>query len=256
MPSWGERRVLASRLLALAFGAALALDSPVAASGTSDDPSRCADVALVLAIDASGSIDPEEFALQMRGYAAAFRSAPVQASLRAAGQVDVAVVIWADNAARSDILPFRRLTVADDAHALAHDLERFPRMTGQGMTGLARALRTSLDLLSAPEICAQRRIIDLSGDGRQVYFRGQRVEDTLPAIRARAEAMGVTINALAIETHDTGMADYFRQHVMAGHDAFVLRAATMAEFAEAIVAKLRLELTAGTAADLRMKRRM
>jgi hypothetical protein len=247
---------LASPVLALVLGAAMALAGPVAASGMSGERKNCADVALVLAIDASGSIDPKDFALQMQGYAAAFRSAQVQASLRAAGQVDVAVVIWADSAPRSDILPFRRLTVAEDAQALARDLERFPRLEGRGMTGLARALKTSLDLLLAPEVCAERRIIDLSGDGRQVHFRGLRVEEMLPAIRARAEAMGVTINALAIETQDSGMAAYFRQHVMAGHGAFVLRAATMEDFAAAIVAKLRLELTAGTEADLRMKRRM
>ena len=249
-------RGLASWVPALGFCAALALGGPVAASGSDGGRGACADVALVLAIDASGSIDPGDFALQMQGYAAAFRSDAVQASLRAAGQVDVAVVIWADSAARSDILPFRRLAVPADAQALARDLERFPRVAGRGMTGLARALGTSLDMLLAPEVCAERRIIDLSGDGRQVHFRRQRVDETLPAIRARAEAMGVTINALAIETQDTGMAAYFRQNVMAGQNAFVLRAATMADFAQAIIAKLRLELTAGTSVDLRMKRRM
>lgn len=256
MPGWGCLQGLASRMPAFAISAVLVLVGPVAASGAGDDRKDCADVALVLAIDASGSIDPRDFALQMQGYAAAFRAAPVQASLRAAGQVDVAVVIWADSAARSDILPFRRLSSAADAQALARDLERFPRVAGRGITGLARALGTSLDIVLAPEVCAERRIIDLSGDGRQVHFRGQEVEETLPAIRARAEVMGVTINALAIETQDAGMAAYFRQHVMAGQDAFVLRAATMADFAEAIIAKLRLELTAETSVDLRMKRRM
>lgn len=213
-------------------------------------------MALVLAIDASGSIDPADFALQMQGYASAFRSAQVQASLRAAGRVDVAVVIWEDSAARSDILPFRNVTTPEGAQSLAQDLERFPRLAGRGTTGLARALGTSLDMLLAPEVCAERRIIDVSGDGRQVHFRRQAVEETLPAIRARAEAMGVTINALAIETRDAEMSAYFRQHVMVGRDAFVLSAATMADFAKAIITKLRLELTAGTSVDLRMKRRM
>ena len=45
---------------------------------------RCADLALVLAIDASGSIDAAEFALQQQGYAAAFRAPHVQSALAAA----------------------------------------------------------------------------------------------------------------------------------------------------------------------------
>ncbi len=89
-----------------------------------------------------------------------------------------------------------------------------------------------------------------------MHFRGQEVEEGLPEVRARAQAMGVTINALAIETNDAELSAYFRQNVIAGIDAFVLTATTMTNFAEAIIAKLRLELTAGTAADLRMTRRM
>jgi len=227
-----------------------------AASGKSDDHPICADVALVLAIDASGSINSADFALQMQGYATAFRDASVHAALQAAGQVDIAVVIWADNAARSDILPFRRVIKAADAQSLARDLEQFPRQIANGLTGLARALNTSLDLVLAPGVCAERRIIDLSGDGRQVHFRGQEVGNDLREVRARAQAMGVTINALAIETNDADLSAYFRQNVIAGTDAFVLTARTMADFAQAIVAKLRLELTAGTAADVRMTRRM
>lgn len=238
------------------FCAAVLGGEAVAASEAGPERPACADVALVLAIDASGSIDDGDFALQMQGYAAAFRDGAVHAALRSAGRVDVAVVVWGDSAARSEILPFRRLAGVEDATALAAALERFPRSAGWGNTGLARALDTALDLLAAPEVCAERRIVDLSGDGRQVYFRSRHMQATLPGVRARAEAMGVTINALAIETRDPGMAEYFRQHVMVGHDAFVMRAATMRDFAEAIAAKLRLELTAGTAGDLRMKRRM
>lgn len=258
MPVWFERLGRRSVMWTLALFAWMTLlpAAELVASGTSDDHARCADVALVLAIDASGSIDSSDYALQMISYAAAFRDQSVQAALWAAGQVDIAVVIWADNAARSDILSFRRVKGAADAKSLARDLEQFPRLAENGMTGLASALNTALDLVLAPEVCAGRRIIDVSGDGRQVYFRGQRVGDGLPEMRARAHAMGVTINALAIETNDADLAAYFRQNVIAGVDGFVVRATTMADFAQSIVAKLRLELTAGTVADLRVTRRM
>ena len=258
MPVWFAplRRRYMTRTVLLFTWMALLPAGQSEASGKSDDHPICADVALVLAIDASGSIDSADFALQMQGYATAFRNASVHAALRAAGEVDIAVVIWADNAARSDILPFRRVVKVADAQALARDLEQFPRLADYRLTGLARALNTSLDLVLAPDVCAERRIIDLSGDGRQVHFRGQGVEEGLPEIRARAQTMGVTINALAIETNDAELSAYFRQNVIAGTGAFVLTATAMTDFAEAIVAKLRLELTAGTAADLRITRRM
>ena len=56
---------------------------------------RCADLALVLAIDSSGSIDADEFRLQVLGYAAAFSDPKVLRALREAGAVDVASVFWA-----------------------------------------------------------------------------------------------------------------------------------------------------------------
>jgi hypothetical protein len=68
---------------------------------------RCPDLALVLAIDGSGSMGPAEFQLQLQGYAAAFRSASVQQAIQSAGQVEVAVVLWADAEMASQVMPFR-----------------------------------------------------------------------------------------------------------------------------------------------------
>ncbi len=58
------------------------------------------DLELVLAVDASGSVDQQEYALQIQGIAASFRDETVLAALRsgAQGRIAVALVTWADSA--------------------------------------------------------------------------------------------------------------------------------------------------------------
>ena len=57
------------------------------------------DLELVLAIDVSSSVDEEEYQLQMRGVAAAFRHPDVIAAIEATGGngIAVAMVQWSDN---------------------------------------------------------------------------------------------------------------------------------------------------------------
>lgn len=220
--------------LAVAGGPSLALE-----------PARtgCADTALVLAIDGSGSIDAADYALQMQGYAAAFRSGEVQHALRMAGVVDVAVVLWGDGDMSAQVLPFRRVVAAADAERLALDMEGLGREV-TGNTGLARGIEVALDLLDDPGVCAERRIVDVSGDGRQKHMRLRYPVSSLEDLRARAEAMGVTINALAIETDDRGLAAYFKSRITVGETAFVIPVRSMRDFGDAIIEKLQRELLA------------
>jgi hypothetical protein len=78
----------------LAATLAVALGMPLGASGGSDR----ADVALVLAIDVSGSVDDNRFKLQREGIAAALESEEVAAAvLSGANQtVEMAAVEWAE----------------------------------------------------------------------------------------------------------------------------------------------------------------
>ena len=206
-------------------------------------PPVCADTALVLAIDGSGSIDEADYALQMQGYAAAFRSREVQFALRMAGVVDVAVVLWGDGDMSAQILPFQRIVDAAGAEQLAVEMEGMTREV-TGNTGLARGIEVALDILSEPGVCALRKIVDVSGDGRQMHMRMRHPVATLAELRQRAEAMGVTINALAIETDDDGLAEYFESRVTVGQTAFVIPIMSMRDFGDAIIEKLQRELMA------------
>lgn len=216
---------------------------PSLAAEPSPGQSVCADTALVLAIDGSGSIDEADYALQMQGYAAAFRSREVQFALRMAGAVDVAVVLWGDGDMSAQILPFQRIVDAAGAEQLAVEMEGMTREV-TGNTGLARGIEIALDLLEEPGVCALRKIVDVSGDGRQKHMRLRHPTATLADLRKRADVLGVTINALAIETDDDGLAEYFEARVMVGETAFVIPIRSMRDFGDAIIEKLQRELMA------------
>lgn len=204
---------------------------------------RCADLALVLAIDGSGSIDAGEFVLQQSGYADAFRSPKVQAALKGAGTVDVAVVLWGDSAIPVQVMPWQRLDHAAGAGQLAQMIETAPRRVN-GNTAIGTGLWVALDLLEDPARCADRSVINVSGDG--VESLGPRPDSviTLRQSRARATAAGVTINALAISGGNERLVDWFRQSVVTGPDSFVMQVKFFSDFADAIAEKLAREIRA------------
>lgn len=234
----------APALAALALSGLFMVPAALASEGTgSPRTARCPDVALVLAIDASGSIDDREFRMQQTGYATAFRNDAVQIALRAAGIVDVAAVIWGDSDFAPQIVPFHRIATTADAEYFAGHLQSIGRGT-TGNTGLGAGMDHALDLLEPTADCATRRIIDVSGDGRQVYFRGRQGIITPAHARARADAMGVTINGLAIVSREPDLEDYYRSHVITGASAFVIRAEGFHDFGTALIDKLVRELMA------------
>ena len=202
---------------------------------------RCADLALVLAIDASGSIDPAEFALQQQGYALAFRTPRVQSALAAAGIVDIGVVLWGDTEMRPSVMPFQRLTTVADTKALAGRIAMLPREV-HGNTGIGRGVAAAIEVLEAPEVCAFRKVVNVSGDGPETLAPRPRRHVSLAAARQRAGDLGITINALAIETDLSGLDQWYRDNLIVGPDAFVMRVDGFDSFADAIVEKLDREI--------------
>lgn len=220
---------------------------PLIAPRVEASPADCADVAVVFAIDASGSIKGTDFHLQTAGHYLALTHAEVLAALSAVGTVDLAAVFWADSAFAPQIIDWVRVRSAEDARRFGRRLVTTPRMMS-GNTDIGTGLTAALDLLEEPGHCAHRAVIDLSGNGRDTtptrVTRGARIVRGVPLAHARqrAEDMGVTINALAITTEDTGLADYFRRSVITGIGAFVMEADSLETYPEALARKLAREL--------------
>jgi Protein of unknown function (DUF1194) len=201
----------------------------------------CADLALVLAIDSSGSINDQDFALQQAGYATALTDRRVQAALAEAGVVDVAVVFWGDEEMAPQVLPWRRIDAPADAVGVAADIARMPRRV-TGDTGIGSGIWTALDLLQAGASCAARRVINVSGDGKESHGPRPRRHVPLAAARTRAAAMEVTINGLAITVGAADLEGWYRDWVITGPDAFVMTATSFDAFGEALIRKLSREI--------------
>lgn len=213
----------------LAFVLALLLGSVDARAGEK------VDLALVLAVDVSGSIDVEEFLLQRHGYAAAFRDPRLIAAIVGGRERKIAVTLleWAGASAQAQVVPWTLVDGRESARALADQIETSPRrIFGGRSTSISGAIDASVRLIEAADYDTDRRVIDVSGDGHNNAGR--------PAGFARDAAVlkGIVINGLAILTDDGILDVHYQDHVIGGPGAFVLGIETFAEFKNAILAKL------------------
>ena len=109
------------------------------------------DLALVLAVDASSSVDRAEFDLMIGGYAAAFRDAEIAAALLAgpAGASALAMLFWSGERAQEIAIPWRVLAKPSDVAALADAIEGLPRLVPPGATALGEGMAAALALFAS-----------------------------------------------------------------------------------------------------------
>lgn len=204
------------------------------------------DALLVLAADASGSISDDRERLQRAGYAAALRNPRFHAAIRTGrlGCIAVCYVEWSNSGhqmlARYGPAPrftpiWTVISDAASAEALAAAIPATPRMT-PGYTSISGAIDYSVRLIAAADLVAVRRVIDISGDGRNNDGR-----DVVLA-RDAAVAAGITINGLAMLDTDAELEIYYRAEVIGGPLAFAMAAARAEDFAEAVLRKLVTEV--------------
>jgi methyltransferase len=205
--------------------------------GVTTAPARAentVDTALILAVDVSLSIDDEEFALQRAGYAAAFRSKRVIDAIAAgsAGAMAVTYLQWSGAREQQQIVGWHLVTDRASAARFADALAAADRVVASGSTSLSGAIEAAVRLLRQSGYAAERRIIDISGDGSNNSGR-------LPNFaRDEAVAAGITINGLTILKNEPFLDSYYLANVVGGRGAFVLTARDFDDFAEAILAKL------------------
>jgi len=203
------------------------------------------DVELVLAVDVSYSMDPEEQTLQREGYMAALTSREFLQALRQGmnGKVAVTYFEWAGANDQRIIMPWRLIDGPESADAVAAEIGRAPYRRAS-RTSISGALSFAMPLFDGSGFRGLRRVIDVSGDG--VNNNGMPV--TL--VRDEVLAKGITINGLPImlKRPNFGGMDieeldvYYEDCVIGGPGAFVVSIKEREKFKEAIRTKLILEV--------------
>ncbi|HEY6431392.1 MAG TPA: DUF1194 domain-containing protein [Acetobacteraceae bacterium] len=199
------------------------------------------DLALVLAIDTSGSVSDQRLALQIDGYAAAFREPELVRVIRSGrrGRIIATFVEWSDVGRQTQAVEWTMITDGETAQGFADAILKAFLPT-PGWTSISGAIDFSTRLLSRLYLPADRRVIDISGDGTN--------NDGRPVETARDDAVaaGITINGLPILGVEPELDRYYRRHVIGGPQSFLVVARDEASFATAVMDKL-LQEVAGTA---------
>lgn len=204
------------------------------------------DVALVLAVDVSLSMTPEEQRIQREGYVEAFRSDVVQGAIHQGltGRIAVAYVEWAGVGNQVVVVPWTVIGSREEANAFAERLARNPPRRST-WTSIAGALDFSAALLKDSGVEAARRVIDVSGDGPNNQGRD------VTLARDEAVAQGIVVNGLPLMIRQpSGPWDipdldrYYRDCVIGGPGAFMVPVREPAQFAQAIRTKIVREVAA------------
>jgi hypothetical protein len=205
------------------------------------------DLALVLAVDCSGSVDLREYHMQMDGIAAAFRDPAVIASALSGPQRKIAVNIltWGDPDEQKFESGWQIIYSPQSAEEFAKLAAAFDRRVDGG-TGIGNAVSYGVTLLNSGEVSSPRKVIDVSGDGVESWELREPHFKLVDAQKQRAAA-GVVVNGLAIQTDDKNLANYYRTYVAAGPESFVVSVENYQEYAEGIRRKLLQELNPNVA---------
>jgi len=236
----------AAALIGAGFGlASPAKILPIDLPGSRMPGSVEVDVEVVLAVDISYSMDPEEQALQREGYVYALTSPEFLNALKCGmhGRIAVAYVEWAGVSDQRIVMPWRLIDGVASAEAVAAEIMGAPYRRAY-RTSIAGALRFAAPMFDGNGFHGFRRIIDVSGDGTN--NQGPLVT----MVRDDVVAKGITINGLPImlkrpnaATMDIDNLDvYYEDCVIGGAGAFVVAIREREKFKEATRTKLVLEI--------------
>ena len=207
------------------------------------------DLLLVLAADVSRSVTEPKFKLQREGAAAAITHPDVVRAITAGPNRRIAIcfVEWATAGQQNVVIDWTVIADNDSARSFGGKLVELPR-SFSGSTSISHAIDFAVIQLERSPYKAERRVIDISGDGNN--NSGRSVIDA----RDEALAKGITINALVILTplsesfrpeHTNppgGLEKYFQDNVIGGFGAFTVVAESHESFGRALTKKLVAEI--------------
>jgi Protein of unknown function (DUF1194) len=199
---------------------------------------RDVDLNLVLAVDASGSVNQLRFELQKQGYATAFANLKVLGAIRSGphGSIAVSMFQWTGQTLQRTVIPWTRLSDEASVGRFASAIAAAPRDLFAGGTSISGAIDYSVAALGVCPFKAGRQVIDISGDGANNRGRPP------SAARDVAVALGININGLPILEIEHDLEDHYRNEVIGGPGSFVIPAESFRDFSTAILRKLIREI--------------
>jgi hypothetical protein len=207
------------------------------------------DLELILAVDVSYSMDPDEQALQREGYILGMTSPEFLSALKQGGHGRIAITYfeWAGIADQKVVVPWRLIDGEATAKAFTDEIAAAPYRRAY-RTSISGALLYASPLFDANPFHGVRRTVDVSGDG--VNNQGPPVT----TIRDELLAKTVTINGLPImlkrpmaASMDIENLDvYYEDCVIGGQGAFVVPIKEREHFKDATRTKLVLEVAGRT----------
>lgn len=201
-------------------------------------PVHACEVALVLAMDVSRSVDAEEFSLIRHGTSAAFRNPEITGLITwLDGGIYVTVTQWSGASEQEQSLPWTLLETHADIAQFADALDAMKRTYRYELTAPGEALDHAAGLLTAvPEAC-RRNVIDIAGDG----VRNSGLETAAQA--DVIAATGTTINGLVVRGDSPDPLEFYQTEIRRGALSFIEVATNYGDFDEAMFRKLLRELT-------------
>jgi Protein of unknown function (DUF1194) len=204
------------------------------------------DIALVLAVDVSRSVDPDEARLQREGYLTALVHPRVLQAIRSGtqGRIAVTYVEWAGSNYQRTVVDWSIIDGEASAQAFVARIAA-ANYVSWNWTSISGAIDYAMYMFGKAEgIEPARRVIDISGDGRNNEGRAS------DEARDEAVAGGVTINGLPIINEhpnfgrppERDLDEFYRDHVIGGPGAFLILAEDFTSFAAAILNKLIREI--------------
>jgi hypothetical protein len=206
------------------------------------------DLALILSVDISDSMNPAEQRLQRDGYVNAFRHPEILAAIQSGGIGRIAVLYleWAGSEYQRVGVPWTVVGTLEDASSVADALDALPLKTEPG-TSISASFLQAGELFDNAKQRTSRRVIDISGDGVNNFG------PPVAPIRDLLVSEGIIINGLPIvlptDASDTNMSfsrpfleRYYEDCVIGGSGAFVIGVEDMSRYATALRRKLVMEI--------------
>ena len=205
-------------------------------------------LALVLALDVSGSVDPVEYAQQVTGLAAALDHPEVRSLIldESDATVSIAVFEWSSRNHQYIIQPWISLDTSKALDGVITRVGSHRKVRAGLKTALGTALSFGAALLNEQSHC-WAKTIDVSGDGENniglvpghIYQTGAFDQITVNAliIGGSAEPSGDAAN-----DHQLGLLTYYQDEVIHGTASFAMIARGYDDYADAMRRKLIREL--------------